>query len=86
MGKSMGRWIGFGLESMKENKEDGLDYIEVTMNNVIGKDTAGVRDRAAALKADIDSSGLKVWSVHMPYSRTLDISVLDDLKRAGNVL
>lgn len=85
MGKSMGRWIGFGLESMKENKEDGLDYIEVTMNNVIGKDTAGVRDRAAALKADIDSSGLKVWSVHMPYSRTLDISVLDDLKRAGNV-
>ena len=85
VGKSSGRWTGFGLESMKENKAGGLDYIEVTMNNVINKDTSGVWDRAAALKADIDSSGLKVWSVHMPYSRTLDISVLDDLKRAENV-
>ena len=85
IGKSIGRWTGFGLESMKENKAGGLDYIEVTMNNVIGKDTAGVRDRAAALKADIDASGLKVWSVHMPYSRKLDISVLDDSKRAENV-
>jgi len=85
IGKSIGRWTGFSLESMKENKAGGLDYIEVTMNNVIGKDTAGVRDRAAALKADIDASGLKVWSVHMPYSRKLDISVLDDSKRAENV-
>lgn len=85
IGKSMGRWTGFGLESMKANKEAGLDYIEVTMNNVIGKDTAGVWDRAAAIKADIDSSGLKVWSVHMPYSRTLDISMIDDAKRAENV-
>ena len=85
IGKSMGRWTGFGLESMKANKAAGLDYIEVTMNNVIGKDTAGVWDRAAALKADIDSAGLKVWSVHMPYSRTLDISVIDDVKRAENV-
>ena len=85
IGKSMGRWTGLGLESMKANKAAGLDYIEVTMNNVIGKDTAGVWDRAAALKADIDSAGLKVWSVHMPYSRTLDISVIDDAKRAENV-
>lgn len=85
VGKSMGRWTGFSLESMKGNKAGGLDYIEVTMNNVIGKDSTGVRDRAAALKADIDSAGLKVWSVHMPYSRTLDISVTDDVKRAENV-
>ena len=85
IGKSMGRWTGFGLESMKANKAAGLDYIEVTMNNVIGKDTAGVWDRATAIKADIDSAGLKVWSVHMPYSRTLDISMIDDVKRAENV-
>ena len=85
IGKSMGRWTGFGLESMKSNKAAGLDYIEVTMNNVIGKDTAGVWDRATAIKADIDSAGLKVWSVHMPYSRTLDISMIDDVKRAENV-
>ena len=85
LGKSMGRWADFGLESMIQNRQGGLEYIEVTMNDVIGKDTAGVRDRAAALKADIDSAGLKVWSVHMPYSRKIDISLIDSTKRADVV-
>ena len=85
IGKSMGRWNGFGLESMKANKAAGLDYIEVTMNNVIGKNPEGVSDRAKLLMDEIQEAGLKVWSVHMPYSRTLDISVLDDAKRAENV-
>lgn len=84
-GKSMGRWNDFGLESMKQNHENGLDYIEVTMNNVIGKDTAGVQERAARLMAEIETSGLKVWSVHMPYSRKWDISLIDDAKRADVV-
>ena len=85
LGKSMGRWADFGLESMIQNRQGGLEYIEVTMNDVIGRDTAGVRDRAAALKADIDSAGLKVWSVHMPYSRKIDISLIDSTKRADVV-
>ena len=83
LGKSLGRWNDFGLESMIINHEAGLDYIEVTMNNVIGKDTAGVRERAELLKAQIDSSGLKVWSVHMPYSKKIDISLVDSVKRAA---
>ena len=85
IGKSMGRWTGFSLESMKEDKAGGLDYIEVTMNNVINKDPEGAPERARLLMNDIQEAGLSVWSVHMPYSRTLDISVLDDAKRAENV-
>lgn len=85
IGKSMGRWTGFGVESMKENKAGGLDYIEVTMNNVIGKSAEGVTERACLLMDEIQESGLKVWSVHMPYSTTLDISVIDDVKRAQNL-
>ena len=81
LGKSQGRWEDFGLESMIANHEAGLDYIEVTMNDLIGSDTTGVSERAAQLKAQIDSSGLKVWSVHMPFSRKIDISLLDSVKR-----
>ena len=55
------------------------------MNNVIGKDTAGVRTRAAMLKVQIDSAGLEVWSVHMPYSRKWDISAIDSAKRTDAV-
>lgn len=85
LGKSMGRWTGFSLESMKSNKKGGLDYLEVTMNDVINKNPEGVAERAAALMDEIREAGLEVWSVHMPYSRTLDISVLDSAKRAENV-
>lgn len=85
LGKSMGRWKDFGVESMIRNHEGGLEYIEVTMNNVIGKDTAGVRERASLLKSQIDSAGLKVWSVHMPYSRKIDISIIDNAMRADVV-
>ena len=85
LGKSIGRWQNFGLESMVESHAAGLDYVEVTMNTVIGKDTAGVRDRAALLKAQIDSSGLKIWSVHLPYSKKYDISIVDSAKRADVV-
>lgn len=85
IGKSMGRWTDFSLESMKINKEGGLEYIEITMNDLIGKDTVGVSERAKSLINDIKKSGLKVWSVHMPYSNSLDISALDDVKRKNNV-
>ena len=85
LGKSMGRWENQTVESMIQNRKDGLEYIEVTMNSVIGKDTAGVLDRAKAIKARIDSAGIKVWSVHMPFSRKWDISLIDSAKRAGVV-
>lgn len=81
----MGRWKDFGLESMIANHAAGLDYIEVTMNTLIGKDTSGVKARAEIIKEMIDSSGLKVWSVHMPYSRKWDISIQDSAKRADVV-
>jgi len=85
LGKSMGRWTDFGIESMIKNRQGGLEYIEVTMNNVIGKDTTGVHKRAVALKQLIDSAGLKVWSVHMPYSRKIDISLIDSARRSDVV-
>ena len=85
IGKSIGRWEDFSLESMIQSREGGIEYIEVTMSNVIGKDTAGVRDRAAALKAKIDSAGMKIWSVHLPYSKRIDISLVDSARRANAV-
>ena len=85
LGKSIGRWNDFSVESMMQSRAGGVEYIEVTMMDVIGKDTAGVMDRAAALKAKIDSAGMKIWSVHMPYSKRIDISLVDSAKRASSV-
>lgn len=87
IGKSYGRWKDVNLESMKSNRERGLEYIEVTVNNFTrkAKDHNEIVERATAIRNDIKASGLKVWSVHLPFSRTLDISVLNDSLRTANV-
>lgn len=81
LGRSIGAWDDLGLESMIQNHEKGIEYIEFT----IGKDITGARERISRLKADIDSSGLKVWSVHLPFSRKIDISLSDSAARADAV-
>ena len=37
------------------------------------------------MKLKVDSAGINVWSIHLPFSRTLDISVLNDSLRKENV-
>lgn len=82
LGKSTGIWKDFSVESMIENRQKGLEYVEVALNPMARYDTTGIKAKATKLKAEIDSSGLKVWSVHLPFSKTIDISVIDDTKRA----
>ena len=85
IGKSIGRASYADVEAMMLDKVGGLDYVEVTMNNVIDKDLDGAPARAQKLMDDLQKAGLKVWSVHMPFSRKLDISVIDDAKRRENI-
>ena len=85
IGKSLSRWSNFAVESITQERAKGLEFIEVTMDTIIGKDTTGVKERAVAYKAKIDSAGIKIWSVHMPYSKHIDISLVDSAKRAAAV-
>ena len=53
IGKSIGRSSYHDVEAMILDKSQGLDYVEVTMNNVIGKDFAGAPERAKQLMDDL---------------------------------
>ena len=80
----------FGSLSASEAKSlttAGVQYIEVTMNTFWRDQTEEeCYKRARDTKAIIDNTpGLKVWSVHLPFSSSLDISVLNAEKRAENV-
>lgn len=87
VGKSMGRWKELNVTTMTENNRGGLEYIEVTINDFWrpAKNREEIYERARQSLTDIEASGLRVWSVHLPFSRVLDISVLDDDARAENV-
>lgn len=73
-------------EQLNSLKANGIEWIEVTMNayqRTCPENEGYVR--AFRHKQMIDKAGLKVWSCHLPFSRTLDISVTDPEARENNV-
>lgn len=63
-----------------------MKYVEVAFNQCYrGVPVDEVIPRIKEMKAKIDSADIEVWSIHLPFSRTLDISVLDDRLRKENV-
>ena len=61
----------------------GVEYVEI---GISGRGTvAEIREKALHAKRMADEAGLKVWSCHLPFSRKLDISVLNDSARMANL-
>ncbi|GAB6122416.1 sugar phosphate isomerase/epimerase family protein [Dysgonomonas termitidis] len=86
MGTTTALWEKPITADFADAKENGIEYVEVALNQYyrnVSEDE--VIPRINALKAKIDSAGMKVWSIHLPFSRTLDISVIDDEARKRSV-
>lgn len=67
-------------------RQAGVEWVEVALNQCYRNVSADeVLPRMQAMKASLDSAGMKVWSIHLPFSRTLDISVTDEERRMNNV-
>lgn len=74
------------VEELSQARADGIQWIEVAVNQCYrGVPNEEKYPRMKQMKERLDSAGMKVWSVHLPFSRTLDISVVDDSLRAKNV-
>ena len=71
------------LEEMAQAAQAGIGYVEIGISGC-GTVTE-IREKALHAKRKADEAGLKVWSCHLPFSRTLDISVLSDSARMANI-
>lgn len=86
LGTSCGIAGGTSPEALAKIKEAGIEYIELSINGFWRKKPANeVYIRAYKTLQNVEASGLKVWSVHLPFSSSLDISVLDNKKREANL-
>lgn len=73
-------------ENFRRIKAAGIQWVEIAINQCYrGIPMEQIVPRIEAMKAMADSAGMKVWSIHLPFSRTLDISVLNDSLRRENV-
>jgi sugar phosphate isomerase/epimerase len=86
IGASVGIAGGTTPEAMAKLKAAGIEYIEVTMNPFWrNKPENEVYIKAYEALKNIKDAGLTVWSVHLPFSKTLDISQIDPEKREESI-
>lgn len=79
-------------ERMKEAKVAGIDCIEVSLSQFINKQQLTFlkadEEIAAACRAAnkaATEAGVEIWSVHMPFSKEIDLSLADEDKRIAVV-
>ncbi|MBQ1938096.1 MAG: phosphodiester glycosidase family protein [Bacteroidales bacterium] len=85
IGRSMSRVESTSVESLMQARQSGLEYVELVVGKNKVQDVAELQVWVEELKSKIDSSGLKVWSLHLPYGKHLDVSHPDSARRAENV-
>lgn len=86
VGTTTAIWKTPTVNDFIEARQQGIEYVEVAFNKCYrGVPEHEVIPRIKSLCAQIDSADMEVWSIHLPFSRTLDISVLDDSLRDANV-
>ena len=86
IGLSLGVKSGATSGDMIQMKDTGFDYVEVVINEFYRNVPKNeLYERAFSKKKEIDEAGLKVWSCHLPFSKSLDISVIDAAEREKNI-
>ncbi len=86
IGTTSALWKSLSAQDFKEAKTFGFEYVEIALNQCYrGVPMEEVVTRIFDMKAKVDSADIKVWSIHLPFSKTLDISVSDPVERAKNV-
>lgn len=81
VGTSSGLFTDFSQKEFDEFKSNGIDYIELG-SGFFGKKTQVEKEALAGdLKQKADKAGIKIWSIHLPFSRVFDISTLNDEDR-----
>ncbi len=72
-------------EQLREVREAGFDYVEVTLNSLRTKSREECSAALERFRADAERVGLTVWSVHLPFGRAWDISSPNDSVRRAVV-
>lgn len=74
-------------QKMKYAKSVGIDYVEVSMSAFLDKSLGfkftaeEITEKVKAAKKAADEAGIKIWSVHMPFSKEIDLSLANEEER-----
>jgi sugar phosphate isomerase/epimerase len=74
-------WKDLSYESLKELRAAGIESIEVTVADVMKTPVAQRAEKCRQIVADAQKAGILLWSGHIPFGRTWDISTADAKQR-----
>jgi len=82
VGMSAGRLGRINEDQMYEIRRAGFDCIEIGLGRIRSEeDLETMSTQAALLKEAADEAGIDIWSIHIPYGRDIDISLIDSVGR-----
>lgn len=81
----LGGLDGLNYIKFRNLRNSGLRHIEISLTGLVNGDNPlplpVLRRRFARVKADADSAGINIWSIHMPYGPDCDPAALDEKVR-----
>lgn len=81
----LGGLDGLTYIKFRNLRNSGLRHIEISLTGLVNGDNPlplpELRRRFARVKANADSAGINIWSIHMPYGDDCDPAALDEKVR-----
>lgn len=81
VGTSSGLFTDFSQKEFNEFKRNGIDYIELSSGVFKDKTQGEKKAFVSDIKKKADKAGIKIWSIHLPFSSVYDISTPNDEDR-----
>lgn len=76
---------GLYLDDLISAREKGIHYLELSINPLLQLGKNERTEWIQELKLNTEAAGIQVWSVHMAWSNTVDISTLNEEDRANTI-
>jgi len=77
VGSYTGVMSDFTMDQFNELKANGIENIELGTGSLLNKSQQEREEWSNNIKELVEATGIEVWSVHLPFSRTLDVSSID---------
>ncbi|HCR89403.1 MAG TPA: sugar phosphate isomerase/epimerase [Prolixibacteraceae bacterium] len=77
IGTSIGFFTSFSQQEFFEFKNQGFNCLELGLKSFITSSNEERDSLFENLKEKLDYSGMKIWSIHLPFDSIYDISVVD---------
>jgi sugar phosphate isomerase/epimerase len=81
LGTYSGVLTDFTLEEFNELVSNGITALELNAGLLVNKSAVEREEWCENIQLIAEATGIEIWSVHLPFSRTLDVSSMDESDR-----